>query len=177
MPKGKVIVITGAASGLGEAWVKGFLNDGAIVIAADINEQNLEAIAEMGAFTFKADVAVEADVKSMIDFAVDKTGQIDVLFNNAGIGINRPFLDVQEKVVPIGTMKRRTRCSRARDEPLHHGILRTAELVDALPPSTRQYSTKSASEKTPWKLLTYQPANRSSRRKSPSDTSCKGIFA
>ena len=96
MPKGKVIVITGAASGLGEAWAKGFLNDGATVIAADINERNLEAIANMGASTIAVDVAVEAEVKSMIDFAMDKTGQIDVLFNNAGIGINKPFLEVPE---------------------------------------------------------------------------------
>jgi NAD(P)-dependent dehydrogenase (short-subunit alcohol dehydrogenase family) len=96
MPKGKVIVITGAASGLGEAWVKGFLNDGATVIAADINELKLDAIANMGALTITADVAVEAEVKSVIDFALDKAGQIDVLFNNAGIGINKPFLEVPE---------------------------------------------------------------------------------
>jgi len=96
MPKGKVIVITGAANGLGEAWVKGFLGDGAIVIAADINEQNLAVIAELGAFTIKVDVAVESEVKSMINFAMDKAGQIDVLFNNAGIGINKPFLDIPE---------------------------------------------------------------------------------
>ena len=96
MCEGKTIVITGAASGLGEAWTKGFLRDGANVIAADVDEAGLAKIAEFGALTIRTDVADEAQVAAMIDFAVTKTGQIDVLFNNAGIGHNRPFLTIPE---------------------------------------------------------------------------------
>lgn len=96
MPQGKTIVITGAASGLGEAWTKGFLRDGATVVAADINEAGLEHLAELGALTIKTDVANERDVKAMVDFAARATGKVDVLFNNAGIGFMRPFLDVPE---------------------------------------------------------------------------------
>ena len=94
MPKGKTIVITGAASGLGEAWTRGFLNDGATVIAADINEENLAPLTALGAIPIKTDVSVEADVEAMINLAISKTGKVDVLFNNAGIGINRYFIHV-----------------------------------------------------------------------------------
>ena len=101
MPKGKTIVITGAASGLGDAWTKGFLKDGATVVAADIDEPGLAAVASLGALTVRTDVSLESDVKAMIDFAMSETGRIDVLFNNAGIGFMRPFLEV-----PTGEFER-----------------------------------------------------------------------
>ena len=94
MPQDKTIVITGAASGLGEAWVRGFLADGARVVAADINDQNLKPLEDLGAIPIKVDVAREAEVKAMIDLAISETGKIDVLFNNAGFGSNRYFLNV-----------------------------------------------------------------------------------
>ena len=94
--EGKTVVITGAASGLGKAWAEGFLRDGARVVGADVNEAGLEEIASLGALTCRTDVSVESEVKAMIDFAVDQTGRIDVLFNNAGFGNNRAFLDIPE---------------------------------------------------------------------------------
>ena len=96
MIEGKTVVITGAGSGLGEAWARGFMNDGARVVAADVNPEGLAPLADMGALTLRADVSSETDVKSMVDFAITETGRIDVLFNNAGIGHNRPFLEVPE---------------------------------------------------------------------------------
>ncbi len=93
--KGKTVVITGAGSGLGEAWTYGFLKEGAKVVAADINADGLARVEKAGAFTIRVDVANEDDVANMIDFTINRTGQVDVLFNNAGIGINRPFLDVK----------------------------------------------------------------------------------
>ncbi len=92
----RTVVITGAASGLGEVWTRRFLEDGARVIAADVNEEGLVAVADLGALTIHTDVSSEDDVKAMIEFAMEKTGQVDVLFNNAGFGINRAFLDVPE---------------------------------------------------------------------------------
>lgn len=96
MLEGKTIVITGAASGLGKAWVDGFLQDGATVIGSDINEDGLNVIKEAGALTMRTDVSIEADVKSLIDYAVNETGKIDVLFNNAGFGTNRLFKNIPE---------------------------------------------------------------------------------
>ena len=95
MLKGKTIVITGAASGLGEAWANGFIGDGATVIAADVNQEGLDRVAKRGAIPLLTDVSNEDDVATLFDFTISQTGQIDALFNNAGIGINRSFLDVK----------------------------------------------------------------------------------
>ena len=86
MHKKKTIVITGAANGIGRAWAKAFNQEGAKVIACDIDEENLLTLREFGILTSVADVADDQQVKSLIDFAVEKTGQLDVVFNNAGIG-------------------------------------------------------------------------------------------
>ena len=94
MFENRTIVITGAASGLGKAWAEGFLADGATVIGSDVDEQGLAAIGDKGALTIRTDISDEDAVRQMIDFAMEKTGRLDVLFNNAGIGTNRPFLDV-----------------------------------------------------------------------------------
>ena len=101
MPAGKTIAVTGAGSGLGKAWSKGFLADGASVIAADVDPTGLEELEALGAVTVVCDVADEAAVQAMITAAVEHTGRLDALFNNAGIGRNRPFLDV-----PAGEFER-----------------------------------------------------------------------
>ena len=101
MPLGTTVVITGAGSGLGKAWSKGFLADGAKVIAADVNPAGLKEVEALGAITVVCDVADESAVQAMIAGAVEHTGRLDVLFNNAGIGMNRPFLDV-----PVGEFER-----------------------------------------------------------------------
>lgn len=85
MLEGRTIVITGAASGLGRAWTEGFLAGGATVIGADIDEEGLAALGGERLRTVVTDVAEAAQVKRMVDFAVEQTGRIDVLFNNAGL--------------------------------------------------------------------------------------------
>ena len=82
---GRTALVTGAASGLGRAFALGYLSDGAAVVAVDINGEGLGPLAEAGALTFVADVGVEADVQRAVAAAVDGTGRIDVLVNNAGI--------------------------------------------------------------------------------------------
>jgi NAD(P)-dependent dehydrogenase (short-subunit alcohol dehydrogenase family) len=90
--QGKVAVITGAASGIGEATARLFAFEGAEVLLADLNDdkgENLAAaiVASGGkAFYVHADVAREADVKAMIDAAVSRYGRLDTVFNNAGFG-------------------------------------------------------------------------------------------
>ncbi len=86
---GKVAIVTGAASGMGAATVARFVAEGARVIAADLQQDKGEALAqELGsAVTFvAANVGVEADVAAMVNAAVDRFGRIDCLFNNAGFG-------------------------------------------------------------------------------------------
>jgi len=84
----KVIVITGAASGIGRAMARRFKKEGARqLVISDLNEENLSAVAEeTGAHAVRANVAVEEDVTNLISIAENDYGQIDLLCNNAGIG-------------------------------------------------------------------------------------------
>lgn len=80
------VCITGAASGIGLAISLGFLEDGAKVVAVDINKDGLGPLKEKGAITKIIDVTDFTQVSSMVKTALDETGRLDVLFNNAGVG-------------------------------------------------------------------------------------------
>ena len=91
--KHKVAVITGGASGMGEASVYSFLKEGAKVVIADFNKvtgkETLSKAQQIyrGQVDFiKTDVASECDIQNMFDFALERFGRIDVVFNNAGVG-------------------------------------------------------------------------------------------
>ncbi|GAK12450.1 SDR family oxidoreductase [Geomicrobium sp. JCM 19039] len=87
----KVAVVTGAASGMGEAIAKLYAQEGASVVVADLNEEGANAVTasikEQGgqAVAVKVNVAEQDDVNTMIATAVDTFGSIDILVNNAGI--------------------------------------------------------------------------------------------
>jgi NAD(P)-dependent dehydrogenase (short-subunit alcohol dehydrogenase family) len=86
--EGKIAAITGAASGLGEATARRFVDEGATVIVADIQDERGAAVADtLGPrATFqRCDVTAEADVAALVDAAVAAHGRLDVMFNNAGI--------------------------------------------------------------------------------------------
>ena len=83
--KGKTIVITGAANGIGKAWALGFHKENAHVIAADIDSCQLKSLADQGITTEKVDVRNPEQVSQLLDNANNKTGRVDILFNNAGI--------------------------------------------------------------------------------------------
>lgn len=93
--EGKVAVITGGASGIGEATVRLFMDQGARVVISDILDDLGERLAqELGsnAAYFHADVSDESEVEALVDFAVKKFGQLDCMFNNAGIsGVTAPI--------------------------------------------------------------------------------------
>ena len=86
----KVVVVTGAANGIGRALAKRFSEEGAgKIIIADLDEQGLKRVeTETGAESFKTDVASEADIKQLVESCERKYGGIDLLCNNAGIGVN-----------------------------------------------------------------------------------------
>jgi meso-butanediol dehydrogenase/(S,S)-butanediol dehydrogenase/diacetyl reductase len=91
---GKSAIITGAASGQGKAAARLFSQAGARLIIADWNtdgaQETVREIRESGgeAFAVQTDVSREADVKVMIQAALDHFKRLDVLFNNAGIGFS-----------------------------------------------------------------------------------------
>ena len=84
----KVAVITGAASGIGAALAAGFSAEGAKVVAADIDlagaTATVDAIGD-NAVAVEVDVANRASVEALAEAAWDAFGQVDLLFNNAGV--------------------------------------------------------------------------------------------
>lgn len=107
----KVIVIVGASSGIGEATAKLLGSKGANLILGARREERLQKLVEEigeNATYRVTDVAKKEDVQSLIDFAMEKYGHIDVLYNNAGI-MPREFLsdakyDNWEKEIQINIM-------------------------------------------------------------------------
>ena len=85
--EGKIAVITGATSGIGESTAEVFVTEGAKVVIAGRSKDKGEAIAKRlgdNVLFHATDVMNEQDIKGLIDFAMDKFGRIDCLFNNAG---------------------------------------------------------------------------------------------
>ena len=85
---GKVVIITGAAQGMGEATARLFASEGAKLILGDVNVEKGEAVAaDIGenAFFQKLDVSSDENWAEFVSSASDKFGTVDVLINNAGL--------------------------------------------------------------------------------------------
>ncbi|MHB8283328.1 MAG: meso-2,3-butanediol dehydrogenase [Caulobacteraceae bacterium] len=86
--EGKVVIVTGAASGMGRAYAKRFSDEGAMVVLADISADALQAVVEgfpaERTHSHVADVSDEQQVDALIAGAVARFGRLDVLCNNAG---------------------------------------------------------------------------------------------
>jgi len=92
----KVAIVTGGASGIGLATVKAFLDKGAKVVLADYNEEagasvekDLKEKYENVLFV-KTNVAEESEVENLVAETVKHFGKLDIIFNNAGIGVQKP---------------------------------------------------------------------------------------
>jgi NAD(P)-dependent dehydrogenase (short-subunit alcohol dehydrogenase family) len=92
---GRVAIVTGAASGIGQSIAVAFARAGASIIVADIAESNetLECIRDFGgqASAIACDISLEADVARMIAHAETAYGGLDILVNNAGISPYAPI--------------------------------------------------------------------------------------
>ncbi|MTH54795.1 SDR family oxidoreductase [Bacillus mangrovi] len=95
----KVSVVTGGAEGIGRETSIRLAKEGSKVVVSDINsalgEALVQEIKQNGgeASFFKTDVTKFEEMEALIDFAVETFGNIHIMFNNAGIGLNKPFLD------------------------------------------------------------------------------------
>ena len=97
--EGKVAIVTGGASGIGEGTIRRFVEEGAKCIIADIQTELAKSLADdLGgdAVPFSLDVADEDQVNACVDFAVKEFGSLDVMFNNAGIlGSVGPIAEIE----------------------------------------------------------------------------------
>jgi NAD(P)-dependent dehydrogenase (short-subunit alcohol dehydrogenase family) len=107
--EGKVVVITGGASGIGAASVRLFAEEGAKVVLADLQYEKGKALASEldGSVEFMhTDVTVENDVERLVRYAVSNFGRLDCIFNNAGIAgavgpIESVTVDAFDKTVSV----------------------------------------------------------------------------
>ncbi|MCX7886571.1 MAG: SDR family oxidoreductase [Verrucomicrobiae bacterium] len=83
----KVVIVTGASSGIGRETALAFANAGARVVAAARNAERLREIASDNILAVPTDVTRDDDVKRMVETTVERFGRVDILVNNAGIGI------------------------------------------------------------------------------------------
>lgn len=97
---GHALIVTGGASGIGYHAGLALAAEGANIIVADFNVDGATKVAAeltrkgVKAFPFKVDVSKAAEVEALVDFAVEKLGTLNGIFNNAGIGLVKPFLEM-----------------------------------------------------------------------------------
>lgn len=97
MLKGKVAIITGGGSGMGKAMSLLFSRHGGKLVVADINGEAAQATCrELGgeALAVQANVSDEAQVRRMIEQAIETFGRVDIMVNNAGVPMS--FLPIEE---------------------------------------------------------------------------------
>jgi 3-oxoacyl-[acyl-carrier protein] reductase len=89
---GKVAIVTGGGSGIGEATARLLAAEGVNIVIADLNEENAKKVADSitsegkaKALPFKANVASMDDAEALVNFALEKFGEVSILINNAGV--------------------------------------------------------------------------------------------
>jgi meso-butanediol dehydrogenase/(S,S)-butanediol dehydrogenase/diacetyl reductase len=98
----RVVIVTGGAGGIGAAACKALAAEGGKVLVADLDETAARAVAEEiaadggSAESTGVDVTDRAQVRAMVEKAVDAFGELNVIFNNAGMNRPRGFMDVDE---------------------------------------------------------------------------------
>lgn len=98
---GKIALVTGAASGIGEAMVKALAQAGAFVYVCDVDGENGERVAgeisAESALFLKLNVAEKAECEAVAERVLDERGKLDILINNAGIGHVGTMLQTTEE--------------------------------------------------------------------------------
>ncbi|WP_088285285.1 3-oxoacyl-ACP reductase [Kineosporia sp. A_224] len=147
---GRVAVVTGGASGIGEASARRLASEGAHVVVADLNVDAGEALAkELDGLFLRVDVTSEADNEAMYAAAVEKYGQVDIAFHNAGISppdddsILTTGIDAWRRVQEVNLTSVYLGCKAALPHMLKRNkgsIINTASFVATLGAATSQIS-------------------------------------
>ncbi|KPJ41340.1 hypothetical protein ADS37_11410 [Brucella melitensis] len=99
--KDKVVIVTGGASGIGEATARAFIREGAKVVIADFSDHGQQLADELAgaheqALFIKTDVADTRAVQALIARTVENYGRLDIMFANAGIAADAPIDELDE---------------------------------------------------------------------------------
>src|SRR5271156_2916096 len=103
MLKEKVVIVTGAAAGIGAGVAKLFTERGAHVFLADLDREGVnKTVATLkaqggSAFAFEANAGSRDAMANVVEDAIKRFGRIDVLINNAGVYPRHPFLEMTEE--------------------------------------------------------------------------------
>ncbi|CAA2968167.1 secoisolariciresinol dehydrogenase-like [Olea europaea subsp. europaea] len=143
--EGKVALITGAASGIGESTARLFSKHGAKVLIADIQddlgEEVCKDLGQSSASFVHCDVTKESDIETAVDTAVAKYGKLDIMYNNAGIaGIKKQSsLDCEksefEKIISVsllGVFLGAKHAARVMIPNSHGSIITTASVCSSI---------------------------------------------
>ena len=144
--KGKIAIVTGGASGIGQALCLKLAERGAIVIVADINEVGAKAVAQAISVSYGQaqpavlDVTNREAVVELVNKVVEKYGRLDYIFNNAGIGTSGYMQDINqaawEEIMNINLWGVIYGTQAAYDVMLRQGhghIVNTASLAGLIP--------------------------------------------
>jgi NAD(P)-dependent dehydrogenase (short-subunit alcohol dehydrogenase family) len=97
-PRGRTAIVTGASAGIGKALARAFVSGGANVVLASRNVQALNSLAnELGqeqTLVVPTDVTQRDQIDALVDRTVERFGRLDVLVNNAGVGLNSSVADL-----------------------------------------------------------------------------------
>lgn len=126
--KGKVAVVTGASGGIGQEIVRKFVREGARVVAADLNLEQVNQFADSFSGEVKGfgvDVTDYSQVQAMVAAAVDWFGTLDVVVNNAGLGSAKALLE-HEPGADFDVI------TGVNQKGVYHGILAAAKKLQEL---------------------------------------------
>ena len=141
--EGRVCVITGTASGIGQETASVFTDEGAVVVGVDLNES------EGVELSLRADVTDEDAVRDVYEQVIEKYGRIDVLFNNAGISppddasILETGLEAWQRVQDVNLKSVFLCCKHGIPHLLNSGggsVINTASFVAKMGAATSQIS-------------------------------------
>jgi len=124
----RVAVVTGACGGIGEAIVETFVAAGAMVVAADLDATRLRGLGKRypgRVLGLRTDVAVHAEVETLVETAVARFGTLDVMINNAGIAEAVALLEHDP-------LQHFDRVSAVNQKGVYHGILAAGRQFRAL---------------------------------------------